>query len=358
MAKTTPARRRDPLNNPLDFLEMGEELAISKAGGMAIAFVERALTHNNGAPLWRALGARILRHGVPGFHLEMLHDADRNSAYHRAIQIHAPGKIVLDIGTGSGLLAMMAARAGAKRVIACEANPMLADRAKAVIIANGLADRITVFDRHSSKLDRKADLDGGADLVVSELFSTDLLYEDVLKSLSHARQYLATPKAKFLPDRASIKVALAEFQALAGAPETVEGFDVSLFSPHFQNLDAVPSRDPNLKLASAPATLFTFDFDMATPSELSGMTELEIESTGGRVDGMAQWIEFEFGPGIRYENAPGADHAHHWWINTIACEPSETQPGDRFKIGGWYRETVLECWCERLEHDALNSAKR
>ncbi|QUL37557.1 50S ribosomal protein L11 methyltransferase [Erythrobacter sp. JK5] len=350
--KSPKVQRRDPLNNPNDFLEMGEALAASKAGGMAIALVDRVLAHNEGAPLWRALGARILQHKVPGFHLEMLHDADRNSAYHRALQIHAPGKTVLDIGTGSGLLAMMAARAGAKRVIACEANRMLADRAKSVIAANGLADRITVFDRHSTKLDRETDLDGGADLIVSELFSTDLLYEDVLRSLAHARRCLATPDATFLPNRASIKVALAQFPALVGAPDTIEGFDVSLFSPHFQNLEAVPSRDPNLKLASDPATLFAFDFDMTSPLAMSGMNELEIRSTGGRVSGMAQWIEFTFGEGIRYENAPAANHAHHWWINTIASEPCETKPGDRFRIGGWYRQNVLECWCEALEHGA------
>lgn len=59
-----------------------------------------------------------------------------------AIEAAVPGKVVLDIGTGSGLLAMMAARAGAARVIACEMNAAVAETARRIIAANGLADRM------------------------------------------------------------------------------------------------------------------------------------------------------------------------------------------------------------------------
>ena len=103
----------------------------------------------------------------------------------------------------------MVARAGAARVYACEANPMLAASARAVIAANGLADRITVFDRHSTGFDRVHDLGGGVDLVVSEVFCHKLIGEGVLGSLAHACGELAAPGALFLPERASMEVALA-----------------------------------------------------------------------------------------------------------------------------------------------------
>ncbi len=344
MDKITSEKQRDPLNNPADFRKMGMELAASKAGAMADAMVARVMKQHAGDPLWEAVAASILLHQVPGFHLRMLQDANRNAAYRKAIEMHAPGRIVLDIGTGSGLLAMIAARAGAARVIACETNPMIADRAKAVIAANGLADAITVIDRHSLKLDRKADLFGGAEVVVSEVFATDLLSEGVLPSLAHARTHLAVPHAKFIPEYAAIKVALASFKETGPLPLSVEGFDLSLFSPHFQYVDGVPSDDPNLALKSAPDTLFAFDFSAADGPAQTGRNDIELKSHGGHVSGLAQWIELQFGGGIGYENAPAIDETHHWWINTIGREPHDTEPGDRFSVGGWYCEDKLECW--------------
>ncbi len=336
--------KRDPLNNPAHFLKMGKELAGSKAGAMAPTMVDRVMKRHAGDPLWESIAATILLHGVPGFHLRMLQDADRNAAYRKAIDINAPGKVVLDIGTGSGLLAMLAARAGAAHVIACEANPMIADRAKAVIAANGLADKITVIDRHSSNLDREVDLRGGAQVIVSEIFSTDLLSEGVLNSLLDARARLAVPGATFIPGYAAIRVALACFKEAGPVPRLVEGVDVSNFAPHFYRRDSFPSNDPGLILKSDPGTLLAFDFNAAAPPSQTEQSDIELLSHGGHISGIAQWIEMQFGHGIVYENAPAIDEAHHWWINTISRITHDTQPGDRFSVGGWYSGDNLECW--------------
>lgn len=68
---------------------------------------------------------RAVRRAVPRWHWEMLHDEERAELYDRAIRravASDPGSLVLDIGAGSGLLAMMAARAGARQVVACEGD--------------------------------------------------------------------------------------------------------------------------------------------------------------------------------------------------------------------------------------------
>ena len=81
-------------------------------------------------------------HGVvPGWHFAMMDDKKRNEAYEAAIRRAAPGKRVLDIGTGAGLLALMAARAGAAKVTTCEAVAAIAERARQIIVANGMGDR-------------------------------------------------------------------------------------------------------------------------------------------------------------------------------------------------------------------------
>ena len=90
---------------------------------------------------------------APLWHLPMLADHERNAAYEAAIKAKvAPNDIVLDIGTGSGLLAMMAARAGAKHVYACEAHPILAEMAKTIIADNGYSEQITVIAKQSTDI--------------------------------------------------------------------------------------------------------------------------------------------------------------------------------------------------------------
>ena len=100
----------------------------------------------------------------------MLADTARNDAFERAIAKAARGRrLVLDIGTGSGLLAMMAARAGARRVVACEAIRPLAQVATRIVAQNGFADRITVIAKRSTELAVGQNLSEPADLLISEV---------------------------------------------------------------------------------------------------------------------------------------------------------------------------------------------
>ena len=92
----------------------------------------------------RILRDRLYQMFVPRWHFPMLGDKLRNRAYSAAIASKVkPGDVVLDIGCGAGLTAMLAARAGAKHVYTCEQQPLIAQAESRVIEENGLADRIT-----------------------------------------------------------------------------------------------------------------------------------------------------------------------------------------------------------------------
>ena len=137
-----------------------------------------------GAPLSRQ---RLYNSAVPGWHFSMMNDKGRNEAFQLAIERALRGKKnvqVLDLGSGAGLLAMMAARAGAERVTAVDATPLLAEMARNIIARNGFQDRITVHTKWSLDLTvgEKGDLEAPADLVVSEVVNTGLIGEGMLKS--------------------------------------------------------------------------------------------------------------------------------------------------------------------------------
>ncbi|VDP26311.1 unnamed protein product [Soboliphyme baturini] len=90
---------------------------------------------------------------------DMLHDKDRNVKYMEGLRnvlqryksLDKPVH-VLDIGTGTGLLAMLAARLGADRVTACESFKPAFDVAKEIIRLNGFDDVITVIDKRSTDM--------------------------------------------------------------------------------------------------------------------------------------------------------------------------------------------------------------
>ena len=128
-------------------------------------------------------------------HVLMLEDRMRTSAFLQAVrETVRPGDVVVDIGTGTGVLAIAAALAGAEHVYAIEMTAM-ADVARRGVEANGLSDRITVVQGRSTEIT----LPRRADVVVSETIGDDLFDESILPTLHDAADRLATPGARFLP---------------------------------------------------------------------------------------------------------------------------------------------------------------
>ena len=131
----------------------------------------------------------------PVEHARMLHDDRRTSDYIAALrQAVRPGDIVLDIGTGSGVLAIAAARAGARHVYAVEASD-IADVAERVFAANGVQERVTLIRGWS----RDVKLPAPADLLVTEVIGNEPLEEEVLETTLDARRRLLRPDGRLIP---------------------------------------------------------------------------------------------------------------------------------------------------------------
>jgi tetratricopeptide (TPR) repeat protein len=203
---------------------------------------------------------------APRWHFAMLADQPRNLAYQRALErAIRPGQRVLDIGTGSGLLAMMAARAGAAEVYTCESHPLLARKARQIIEQNGLSRRIKVINKRSQALRVGVDLPGPADLLAAEIFDAGLLGEKALAVIKHARQHLLAPGARIIPREARVYARLAEskkLRLLDRVPDQVCGFDLSALNEFSEALyfshDVAQAEH---RWLSDRFTVFNYDFE-------------------------------------------------------------------------------------------------
>jgi SAM-dependent methyltransferase len=136
----------------------------------------------------------------PRIHADMLEDMVRTLSFRTAIERHAPGRIVADIGCGSGILSLFAARAGARRVYAIEETTII-ELARELARLNGLDDVIHFIPGNS----RDVELPEQADLVVSELIASfDPLAERILPVLADARRRLLAPEGRLIPARLDV----------------------------------------------------------------------------------------------------------------------------------------------------------
>lgn len=293
----------------------------------------------------RATAREILSADVPAWHFVIVRDEPRNRAYEEALRrAVTPGSRVLEIGTGTGLLAMMAARAGAAHVFTCEMEPAVALAARDVIARNGLADRITVLSKCSTDVD-PAELGELADVLVSETVSNDMLAEDPLPSLADAIARLVKPGGVVIPARGRVRVALAHDARMeARQIGTISGFDLSPFnrlaSPFYQ----VVVGSPHVALRSEAADLFDFDFQSGGPwpEQRSGV---EVRACGGRINGILQWIALDMDQVGRYENQPGAGAVSSWAALFHPFPAAvESHPGQSCAILGRHDRRALRVW--------------
>jgi SAM-dependent methyltransferase len=272
---------------------------------------------------------------VPRWHFAMLNDLERNDAFAVALErVLTRGTHVLDIGSGTGLLAMMVARAGAASVTTCEQNPMLAEIARQIVAENGLSDVINVVPKRSLDLVVGMDMPRPADLIISEIVDCGLVGEGVLPTISHAREHLLAPGGKLLPESARIFGALLDSVAVdrLNRVELAGEFDVRLFNGlatrgHF------PVRLPTWphRLLSPAVEMCSFDF--ASGSLADGSAEIEIDVTEtGNAHGLAVWFDMSLGGGIVLRNSPD-NLASHWMQAFVSfVEPINLTVGDRLQM--------------------------
>ena len=257
---------------------------------------------------------------VPLWHVPMMNEAHRNDAYYEGIKTAVkPGKLVLEIGAGSGLLSMMAAKLGATQVVACEAEPLVAKTAAEIVKNNGYADTVSILSKISYDVEVGKDLPEKADVLIHEIFDSAIIGEHVLPAIEDAKKRLLKPDALIVPHAASIMIALMGGEA-AGQYLRVEhshGFDLSHFNSIASKKIPFYREDIALTPMSAPVDAFRFDF-MSQDSYPAEDKLLELTATTeGLCYGVVQWIRIELDATTTWENPPTDIRSTTAWQRTI-----------------------------------------
>lgn len=307
----------------------------------AIEAIEAARAQAPDHPLVQFTRRLIYSNAVPGWHLPMINDFERNDAYKHSLERAVkPDSLVLEIGTGSGIVAMMAARAGARKVVTCEVNPILARVATETVANNGYADRITVVPRLSTQLTVGAggDLPEKADVFVSELINIGMLAPRMLSVLQHARTHLVKPGGAIIPRASTVFAMLVETPELAriNPVKRIDGFDMSTFdvfrSPGYQQIDLGADAHSGL---SDRFTALDFDFTRNMPEE--GEREIEVAVTrDGTCHGVAFWFDLFMDEEVVYQSESQARTNHWKQAMTFLDAPIQVRASDRLTIVARY----------------------
>jgi len=146
-----------------------------------------------------------------GIHEEMLKDevrtmTYRNSMYHNSHLFK--NKVVMDIGCGTGILCMFAAKAGARKVIGIECSSII-EHAERIVKANGFADVITLVKGKVEEIELPDGIQK-VDIIISEWMGYCLFYESMLKTVLFARDKWLVEGGHMFPDKASLHILAIE----------------------------------------------------------------------------------------------------------------------------------------------------
>jgi protein arginine N-methyltransferase 1 len=234
----------------------------------------------------------------------MITDRARTGAYFKALRaVVRPGAVVLDIGTGTGIMAMLACQLGAKRVYAIEPGEII-QLAREIAAANHFADRIEFFEDVSTNVTIPVQ----ADVIVSDLRGVLPFYAHHIPCIVDARRRFLAPGGTLIGREDRVWAAVVQ------APERYSQI-VGPWECELPSQDLSPARRKSVneiyKMMAAPALPLTspelwvaLDYTRIENPDVEGELTWTVKQDGTG-HGIAIWFDAELVDGVGFSNCPG-----------------------------------------------------
>lgn len=251
----------------------------------------------------------VPRRDFPVWHFAMVNDGPRNIAIESSIvALDLNGKTVIEIGSGTGLIALLFARHGAERVITCELNANLAAMANRIIARTPFADRITIINDSSTAAIAQGLLPHAPDVIFTETLDCGIVGEGFFNIAEDIRQ-LAGPATIIMPQRITQSARLIESAAIANLNRAgmACGFDLRLLNSFSTgNYFPVHAELHGHRYLSGAHKVRSYTYWNCPPGE---PVDVVVE-TSGRVHGLLSTFTADFGAAAVSNEPSSGSHWH------------------------------------------------
>jgi len=259
-----------------------------------------------------------------GIHEEMLKDEVRMRNYRGSIMNNKhlfQDKVVLDVGCGTGIMSMFAARAGAKKVFGVDYSDIVL-QAQQIVKDNHLDNVVTLIKGKMEEVELPGVNPGEVDIIISEWMGYCLLYESMLNTVLVARDKWLRPGGVILPDMAFINLVGIEDAEYKEDKihfwDNVQGFDMSCITKVAMQEPLVDVVDAK-QIMTSVSRILTVDINTVTVEQLEFKSPFRLVAT--RDDfchAIVAYFDIEFArchKKLFFSTGPAAQYTH--WKQTV-----------------------------------------
>jgi len=237
--------------------------------------------------------------------------------------------VVMDLGCGPGIFALLACKLGARRVYAVEPENIVG-LAREAATANGFADRIEFFEKLSTEIT----LPEVATIIISDLRGVLPWFEQHIPSIIDVRERLLARGGVLIPQRdilwAAVVEAPEQYDEIVGPWRNQFDLDLSAGTRLVTNTWRKSRIKPE-QLLTEPVCWTTLDYYEVKSSDMSAEISWQAARTG-TAHGLAVWFDSELAEGIRVSNHPSAPETIYGIGFFPFSQPVELIEGDRVTV--------------------------